>query len=94
MKSFVELTKKMFWNCMYRLVSKLCLCLFPIGPNLCLWTIFDCLSIYNPCLTKTMMNGEDKGLKNGKKGKIVMYVHADEGLGKRKSRGKLTKRET
>lgn len=32
-----------------------------------------------------MMNGEDKGLKNGKKGKIVMYVHADEGLGKRKS---------
>lgn len=41
-----------------------------------------------------MMNGEDKGLKNGKKGKIVMYVHADEGLGKRKSQGKLTKRET
>lgn len=41
-----------------------------------------------------MMNGEDKGLKNGKKGKIVIYVHADEGLGKRKSRGKLTKRET
>lgn len=94
MKNFVELTKDMFWHCMHRLVRKLCLCLLLIGPNLCLWKIFDCPSIYNPCFTKTMMNGGDKGLKNGKKGKIVMYVHADEGLGKRKSRGKLTKRET